>query len=173
MEKTLKFLNKEVYITNIKTIEQFIDFLLNEANSSYYQPFQWAIGEDDLEIKDIVRTIFEDFEFFPSFVYKYGETDESSLAIETVVYQLPSSVRNHYFEDGVFVYLDTHIKIELSKQQVKYYRFDFFTDLEDSPEILLFDISECDYELLSLLLPGAVFVSWREKVYAVFSGYLN
>ena len=64
MEKTLKFLNKEVYITNIKTIEQFIDFLLNEANSSYYQPFQWAIGEDDLEIKDIVRTIFEDFELF-------------------------------------------------------------------------------------------------------------
>lgn len=176
MEKTLKFMDKEVKVTNIKTIKEFIDFLLNEADLAYYYPFEWAIGENDLEIEDIVRTIFEDVESFSSYVYKYGEIDESSRAIETVVYQLPSDVQEEYFEDSIYVNLDTRNKLELSRKQVKYYRYDFdLVDyLEDSPQILLFDISKCNFELFSLLLPETVFVLGDDnKVYAVFSGYLN
>lgn len=170
----LKFLDKEIICDEVKTVQEFVSFLLNEAENCYYYPFEWAIGEFDLEIEDIVRSIFDEVASLESYVYKYGKTDESSNAIETVVYQLPSDVQDEYFEDGVYVSVDTPKKIAYSKQQVKYYRYDGVDSLEDSPQILLFDINECNFDLFSLLLPKPIFVQGEDgKVYAIFSGYLN
>ena len=172
----LKFLDKEIICGEVKTVQEFVSFLLNEAEDNYYYPFEWAIGEFDLEIEDIVRSIFDEAASLDSYVYKYGKIDETSNAIETVVYQLPLDVQDEYFEDGVYVSVDTQKKIAYSKQQVKYYRYNFdgVDSSEDSPQILLFDINECNFDLFSLLLPKPIFVLGEDgKVYAVFSGYLN
>ena len=111
--------------------------------------------------------------------YKLGYV---SIDMEVVLYC--SVLRQEGTEDKYLLFIegclddidyDIAAKLGVQNQELNYYYETIFEayEIEDSPQIIIFDTEKNDYELFSILIPNPVFVKGKNgKMYAIFSGYM-
>ena len=186
-EQLVKFANKTITAHVIQSEEEFREYLENEAPWEYRGNFdetydfpQYAGDVDYIEalFENINNDSF-DYSNFISGNYKLGDV---SVEMEVVLYcsgLIGEGTEDKYllFIEGCLDDIDYDIaaKLGVQNQELNYYYETIFEayEIEDSPQIIIFDTEKNDYELFSILIPNPVFVKGKNgKVYAIFSGYM-